>query len=65
MLLLINGEEKDLPISTLSELASMLGYVGKSFAIAVDGQHVPQSDWSECRLVQRQNVLILSPMSGG
>lgn len=65
MLLLVNGEEKDLPVSTLSELASLLGCAGKTFAIAVDGEHVPQRDWSECLLAPSQNVLILSPMSGG
>ena len=65
MHLLVNGEEKDLPISTLSELAVLLGCVGKTFAVAVDGEHVPQSDWHECRLAPNQSVLILSPMSGG
>lgn len=65
MQLLVNGEEKDLPVSTLSELAVLLGFVGKTFAVAVDGEHVPQSDWSECRLKQSQSVLILAPMSGG
>ncbi|MBI2812341.1 MAG: sulfur carrier protein ThiS [Candidatus Melainabacteria bacterium] len=65
MLLLVNGEERELPISTLSELTTLLGYSGKTFAVAVDGEHVPQGSWDEFKLTQRQNVLILAPMSGG
>ncbi len=65
MQLFVNGEMNDVPVSTLAELIALLGHSGDSFAVAVDGDHVPKHSWSESKLAEHQSVEIIAPMQGG
>ncbi len=65
MLVLVNGQERDLATATLSQLLAMLDYEGDWLATAVNGDLVHAEDRSDFRLKDFDRIEILSPMQGG
>ncbi len=61
----INGETQAVNSSVLAELISELGYSGNQFAIAVNGEFVPKSTYTEFFLNQGDKVDIVAPIAGG
>ncbi len=66
MLLQVNGETKELTdASNLQAALDSLGYEGTSFAVALNGDFVPRSNYSETTLQDGDQLEVLFPMRGG
>lgn len=65
MQLLINGLRTEVESSTLAELLNHLGHADGTFAVAIDGEHVPRHNWGKSKLIEDQSVEIIAPMQGG
>jgi sulfur carrier protein len=63
----VNGTERELAATDLSELLAQLGHPGdaKGIAVAVNGQVVPRSTWSEKKLQTGDDVEIVGAVQGG
>ncbi len=64
MNILINGEPKEISVSSLCDLITQES-PSLPFAIAVNDQFVAKSDYAVTSLSEGDRVEILSPMSGG
>ncbi|HET9719575.1 MAG TPA: sulfur carrier protein ThiS [Solirubrobacteraceae bacterium] len=68
MRLTVNGQERMLPEgATVQSLVSELGAPesGRGVAVAVDGEVVPRSRWSESPLRAGARVEVLTAVQGG
>jgi sulfur carrier protein len=64
--LVVNGERCVVPTSTTVEgLVALVGIERRGVAVAVDGQVVPRSAWSEVTLVDGARVEIVTAAAGG
>jgi sulfur carrier protein len=64
--LLVNGEERSLTVATSVEgLVAELGLEARGLAIAVNGEVVPRSTWSQHRLAEGDQVEVLTVAQGG
>nr|WP_167311908.1 sulfur carrier protein ThiS [Sinorhizobium fredii] len=61
----INGEEHELPATTVADLLLLLEYEGEWLATAVNGELVHGADRARHRLSESDRIEILSPMQGG
>ncbi|RED51458.1 sulfur carrier protein ThiS [Aestuariispira insulae] len=65
MMITVNGESRKITAeTTLSDLLAQLGYV-KGFAVALNGEFVPRTDYPETGIRTGDAVEILTPMQGG
>ena len=65
---LINGEQRDLPLDATVETAVVEAGVereGRGVAVAVDGEVVPRGRWSDTSLREGQQVEVLHAVQGG
>lgn len=64
--LIVNGETRDL-VSTgvLVDVLAKLGFQGRFFAVAVNGNFVPRHQYDSFKLEGGENLEVLSPMQGG
>ena len=68
MQILVNGDERVLPDGTTVEaLVSELGAPesGRGVAVAVNGEVVPRSTWSQAELAPGVRVEVLTAVQGG
>ena len=63
----VNGAERELIANDLTELLEQLGHPGDALgiAVAVNGQVVPRSAWSERKLRAGDDVEIVGAVTGG
>jgi sulfur carrier protein len=65
----VNGDERELPAGgTVAALLAELGSVpvdGRGVAVAVDGEVVPRSAWSDARLSDGARIEVLTAVQGG
>ena len=64
--LTVNGEAKTLEAPcSLAGALPRLGYEGKHFAVAVNGDFVPRHRYSDIQLEGGEQMEVLFPMQGG
>lgn len=63
----INGEDRPLDVSTVLELLRSMEIDpgGRGTAIAMNGEIVPRSVWSETRITAGDDLEIVRPFAGG
>jgi sulfur carrier protein len=65
MILLVNGEEADVPDgTTVEELVNRLGFPDKGIAVAVDWEVLPRSSW-HTELNGGARVEVVTAVQGG
>jgi sulfur carrier protein len=65
MILLVNGEEADVPDgTTVEELVNRLGFPEKGIAVAVDWEVLPRSSW-HTELNGGARVEVVTAVQGG
>ena len=66
MNLMVNGEPKELEsVTTVAAVLEVLGYEGESFAVALNGDFVPRSQYTEQTVQDGDQLEVLFPMRGG
>jgi len=61
----INGEAREIAARSVDALLGELDYEGTHFAIAVNFDVVPKSQWSETQLRSGDEIEIITPRQGG
>ena len=61
----INGEEREIASSRVDALLSELDYEGTHFAIALNFDVLPRSQWAETPLKSGDEIEIITPRQGG
>lgn len=65
MMLIINDIQEDLPVGTLSELASCKHIPRQATAIAVNGRLVKMANWDDTELHPMDSITVISAAFGG
>ena len=65
MLVIINGEPREVASVSVDALLSELDYEGTHFAIALNYDVVPKSRWAETSLKAGDEIEIITPRQGG
>ena len=65
MQVIVNGEQRDVAASRIDALLSELEYEGTHFAIALNYDVVPKSQWGETQLKAGDEIEIITPRQGG
>jgi sulfur carrier protein len=65
MRLIVNGEDHQLDVSTLTEVLMQLDYEGGWLATAVNGELVHREDRSGHTVREGDRIEILTPLQGG
>jgi sulfur carrier protein len=65
MVLIVNGERREVGAATIPGLLDELGYEGGFFAIAINHEVVPRRRWDERDLADGDSVEIVTPRQGG
>ena len=65
MLVIVNGEQREINAASVDALLSELDYEGTHFAIALNYDVVPKSRWAETRLTAGDELEIITPGQGG
>ena len=65
MRVIVNGEQRDIAASSVDALLSELDYEGTHFAIAVNYDVVPKSQWAKTPLKTGDEIEIITPRQGG
>ena len=64
--LIVNGQPQELTEACpLGQALEGLGYQGRRFAVAVNGDFVPRHQYNDYQLKGGENLEVLSPMQGG
>jgi sulfur carrier protein len=61
----VNGEDREIAAGSVQALLRELDYEGTHFAIAVNYDVVPKSQWAERRLSSGDEIEIITPRQGG
>ncbi len=61
----INGESVQLSSQTLSNILIEEGYVGESFAVAINGEFVSRGSYDTHKVNNGDRLDIVSPIAGG
>ena len=61
----VNGEEREIAAASLQALLAELAYEGTHFAIAVNYDVVPKSEWAARPLSSGDEIEIITPRQGG
>ena len=61
----VNGEEREINASRVDALLSELEYEGTHFAIAVNYDVLPKSQWAQTPLKNGDEIEIITPRQGG
>ena len=61
----VNGEQREINASRIDALLSELEYEGTHFAIALNFDVVPKSQWAETALKAGDEIEIITPRQGG
>jgi sulfur carrier protein len=65
MLVIINGEEREIASDSVDALLAELDYEGTHFAIAVNYDVLPKSRWAQTQLKAGDEIEIITPRQGG
>jgi sulfur carrier protein len=65
MLVIVNGERKEIAAGNLTGLLGEMEFEGRQMAIAVNYRVVPRPRWAETALNDGDQVEILTPRQGG
>lgn len=65
MLVIINGEQREVNSVSVDALLGELDYEGTHFAIALNYDVVPKSRWAETSLKAGDEIEIITPRQGG
>ena len=61
----VNGERREVNASRVDALLNELEYEGTHFAIALNYDVVPKSQWAETALKAGDEIEIITPRQGG
>jgi len=61
----INGEQREIASLSVDALLSELDYEGTHFAIALNYDVVPRSQWAATHLKSGDEIEIITPRQGG
>jgi len=65
MRVMVNGEQRDIASRSVEALLGELEYEGTHFAIAVNYDVLPKSQWSQTQLQAGDEIEIITPRQGG
>ena len=65
MRVIVNGEQREIASSSVDALLGELEYEGTHFAIAVNYDVVPKSQWAKTPLKSGDEIEIITPRQGG
>lgn len=65
MLVIVNGEQREVASVSVDALLSELDYEGSHFAIALNYDVIPKSRWAETSLKAGDEIEIITPRQGG
>jgi sulfur carrier protein len=65
MLVIVNGEQREIAAASVDALLAELDYEGTHFAIALNYDVVPKSRWAETQLKPGDEIEIITPRQGG
>ena len=65
MRVIVNGEPREISSGSVDALLSELEYEGTHFAIAVNCDVLPRSQWTETSLQAGDEIEIITPRQGG
>jgi len=65
MVLIVNGERREIKSCRITALLAELEFTGTQLAIAVNRGVVPRTRWSEIELHDGDAIEIISPRQGG
>ena len=61
----VNGEQREIASRSVDALLGELEYEGTHFAIAVNYDVLPKSQWSQTQLQAGDEIEIITPRQGG
>jgi sulfur carrier protein len=61
----VNGEQREIASASVDALLGELEYEGTHFAIAVNYDVVPKSQWAKTPLKNGDEIEIITPRQGG
>ncbi len=61
----VNGEQREIASASVDALLGELEYEGTHFAIAVNYDVVPKSQWAKTQLKNGDEIEIITPRQGG
>jgi sulfur carrier protein len=65
MRVIVNGEQREIASASVDALLGELEYEGTHFAIAVNYDVVPKSQWAKTPLKTGDEIEIITPRQGG
>ena len=65
MRVIVNGEPREITSERIDALLAELEYEGSHFAIAVNYDVLPKSQWAETALKSGDEIEIITPRQGG
>jgi sulfur carrier protein len=65
MRVIVNGEQREISSASVEALLSELAYEGTHFAIALNYDVLPRSQWAQTRLNSGDEIEIITPRQGG
>lgn len=65
MKILLNGEEREVSATRLSDLLIELGFEGATIATALNGDFVPATERAATELADGDRLEIVAPQQGG
>lgn len=65
MRVIVNGEHRDVEAATVAALLGELDYAGTHYAIAVNFDVLPKSQWAQAPLNNGDEIEIITPRQGG
>jgi sulfur carrier protein len=65
MQVIVNGEQREVNAARVDALLAELDYEGTHFAIALNYDVVPKSQWAETPLKPGDEIEIITPRQGG
>jgi sulfur carrier protein len=65
MRVIVNGEQREIASSSVDALLGELEYEGTHFAIALNFDVLPRSQWAQTQLKNGDEIEIITPRQGG
>jgi sulfur carrier protein len=65
MRVIVNGEHREIASANIDALLSELEYEGSHFAIALNFDVLPRSQWAQTPLKNGDEIEIITPRQGG
>jgi sulfur carrier protein len=65
MRVMVNGEHREIASDRVDALLAELEYQGSHFAIALNFDVLPRSQWAQTRLKNGDEIEIITPRQGG